>query len=626
MKPGMLEAFPFEIVIIDDKFTAFLYANRSARHNLGYSLKELLQLSPAEFFGKQQSEEIYRRLTPVPAKEKSRPPGIEVIYRRKNASHYPVKVYFKHCTYKDQDCFMATSVDISDRRSHTDRRAIEHLPAGAVVASRSRIYINRAATLITGYDGRELDSLDQWYALFPRNVVNDFKRRSKSGNCAAPSVPAVVPIATKSQGTRLIELSHHSIDESMSIWMFQDVTEREQLQAKLRWSEAKASAVLNTVPDGIVNINREGRITSFNQAAENIFDYRAEDVLGQEITLLLPGARRDRSIGRYLQTGREGSGGNSREAEAVNRRGETMPIQLTVIEVAVGDQIILTCLIKDLTEQKEMERISRLHSDEVRQYHEDMIHISRIMTLSEIATGIAHEINQPLASISTYAQACLQLMENARKRDGTFDSEQMQKALHQISRQSHRAAAVISHLRAQIKQREIDPIPIDINKLIEYTLTLLQGDLKDQNIILQTALEADLPAIKGIPIQLQQILFNLILNAIDAINSHDGKQRCIKIQTCLINGDSVRISVSDSGIGIAKADRDRIFTSYFSTKASGMGIGLSICQSIIRGHRGTLDFNHRKRKGAEFYFTLPAYDSVRERDYADASPSSEPVS
>ncbi|WP_179957554.1 PAS domain S-box protein [Exilibacterium tricleocarpae] len=613
MNPTLLEAFPFEIVVIDKQFERVCYANANIGRNLGYSLEQFQKMTPDELLGKQQASSLYRQLEPMLRHSPPETPSREVDYLRKDGSHYPVKAYFKHCTYDGDDCIMFTSLDSSDRRSHIERRAIEHLPAGAVVTTPDTLYMNKAATAITGYNRKEFDSIDQWYALFPKNIVTGFKHKSKSWDCIDRSTPIIVPITTKTGAPRLLELSHHGIDESMSIWMFQDVTERETLLNKLRWSEAKASAVLNTVPDGIVNIDLRGEITSFNQAAEKIFGYRSEEVLGGDITRLLPDAHRHEDIARYLRTGHPKLSGNTIEAEGRRKNGDAFPVQLTVIEVAVGNQIILTGIIKDLTEQKEMERLTRQHNEEVRQYREDMVHISRIMTLSEIATEIAHEINQPLASISTYAQACLQLMENTT----TAQPAELKNALQQISKQSRRAGGVISQLRVQVKQREIDPIPIDINKLIDYTLTLLADDLKDQNIILQTVLQPHLPEINGITVQLQQILFNLILNGIDAINAKGDGQRLIKIKTGLTEDNWVRVSVSDTGVGIAKADRDKIFTSYYSTKESGMGIGLSICQSVINGHGGKLDFNHRKRKGAEFYFTLPAYKILKGADHGD---------
>jgi len=224
-----------------------------------------------------------------------------------------------------------------------------------------------------------------------------------------------------------------------------------------------------------------------------------------------------------------------------------------------------------------------------------------LSNMGEMTASIAHEINQPLTAISMYAQASIKLIER-----GNTDLEKLQSALDKLNTQSLRAGAVIERIqrfaRAQESQREM----MDVNELVIDLVKLTESDARLHDIELALELGEALPTRFGDPIQIQQVALNLIRNAIDAMNEiHCANGSSITIRTRLAPQDLVVVSVSDLGPGVAEEQRDLVFTPFHTTKKDGMGMGLSICRSIITEHGGTLDFYNNDDAGATFFFNLP---------------------
>ena len=257
-------------------------------------------------------------------------------------------------------------------------------------------------------------------------------------------------------------------------------------------------------------------------------------------------------------------------------------------------------ILRDVSNQKKMEQEQlRLHA-EAQLNRERLAHAGRLQILGEMAAGIAHEINQPLAAISNYAQAAGRLLQSGESETG----EQLE-ILEKIAVQAQRAGEVIRRMRALAAEGETSRQIVDINDVVGEVLELAEIDARAHEYILKADLAPSLPAILADRIQIQQVVLNLVHNAIEAMLDGDGAGDVILIRSGPDDEGRVEVCVIDQGVGLAKEDEDRVFDPFFSTKQSRLGIGLSICRSIIQAHGGEMGFRRNQGPGMTFFFNLP---------------------
>jgi len=256
----------------------------------------------------------------------------------------------------------------------------------------------------------------------------------------------------------------------------------------------------------------------------------------------------------------------------------------------------------DITKRKQAEL------DAARQRNE-MAHLSRVTTAGELSGSLAHELNRPLGAILSNAQAAQRMLAN-----GGVDVAEFREILNDIVSENKHAAEVIRRLRLWLQKGEVQHQSLRINKVVRDVLKLIRTDFISQNVSVHTELARDLPTVTGDPVQLQQVLVNLLVNACDAMADCDARERRLRIRTGLENGsdDAVIVSVSDRGGGIQEKEVEQIFEPFFTTKAKGMGLGLSVCRTIIAAHRGRLWATNNADRGATFHFTLPKDASTKE--------------
>jgi two-component system sensor kinase FixL len=369
---------------------------------------------------------------------------------------------------------------------------------------------------------------------------------------------------------------------------------------------AEIQAILDTAVDAIITIDQDGVIEAFNQSASRMFGYQAEWIIGRNIRMLMPEPHRsahDGYIGRYLTTGDARIIDIGRELTAVDADDREFPIYLAVSEIQVAGRRRFTGIVRDLTEQQ----ASR---EALAEQREKLAHVGRLSTMGEMTASIAHEINQPLTAISMYAQAGLKLLE----RGG--NEQKLKDAIEKLNVQALRAGAVIERIQRFAKSQEGVREFIDPNALVLDLLKLAESDARLHAMELVLDLTQGLPHLYVDPIQIQQVALNLIRNAIDAmneINCRNGRE--IVITSRLLDthpdGKIVEIAVSDLGPGVAEDQVDLLFTPFHTTKRDGMGMGLSICRSIIKEHGGELNYlnncvrGQEQEPGATFYFQLP---------------------
>ena len=356
-------------------------------------------------------------------------------------------------------------------------------------------------------------------------------------------------------------------------------------------------ALLDAAVDAVIVIDATGHIEAFNPAAEKLFGFSAAEVLGRNVSMLMPEPDRSAHDGymrRYLETGEARIIGIGREVQGQRRDGSTFPGALSVGRVAGAEPPRFVGFIHDLTARVAAEQ-------EIAQARERLMHVSRLSTMGEMAAGLAHEINQPLAAITTYAQACQHLMSQG----AAADSEEIRESLVQISKQALRAGEVIRRLRAFVSNREVRPERVDCNRLLDDLAMLARPDSRANDVRLVFDVEEPLPPLMADPVQLQQVLLNLLRNAIDATLQGGAEQREIVLRAARVP-EGVEISVRDHGPGVEPGAETNLFNPFFTTKAHGTGLGLAISRTIVLAHGGKLAYRPAVGGGACFHFTLPA--------------------
>ncbi len=354
--------------------------------------------------------------------------------------------------------------------------------------------------------------------------------------------------------------------------------------------------LMNVALDAIIMIDSKGKILRFSRAAQELFDYTAEEVCGRNVSMLMPDPHRskhDEYIERYLDTGQARVIGLVREETGVKSDGSTFPLNLAVGEVKGDEGRQFISIIHDLSEK-------RAGEEKVRQLEEQLLHADRLVILGELTAGIAHEINQPLTAIAAYADAGRHLVQ--RSSGGNPDNFYV--ICEKIAEQSRRAAEVVQRLRKLVQTGSVSKARHDINKIIRNTILLFDYEIKKRILKLEYFPAAGIDILYVDDIQIQQILINLVKNGLDAINAIGQKEGRITIHVKKI-GKVVAIAVQDNGSGVAQADRRHLFESFFTTKPKGVGLGLSICKNIAAAHGGNLRYESPVEGGSRFTLTLP---------------------
>jgi PAS domain S-box-containing protein len=254
----------------------------------------------------------------------------------------------------------------------------------------------------------------------------------------------------------------------------------------------------------------------------------------------------------------------------------------------------------DITERREHEQALRESEERYREVDRKLTHSARLAALGELTALVAHEISQPLTAILSNAEAAETLLMSTLP-----TAEEVRRILADICKDTVRADTAIRRMRALVQKREVQVQPVDVNHLVTEVLSLAKGDVLRRGVRLRMFLAPDLPPVSSDPSQLQQILLNLIVNAMDAMSSTPEPERALTLRTNLIGSDRVEVTVLDRGQGISPGNLPRLFDSFFTTKAAGMGLGLSLSRSIIEAHQGRIWAENRPEGGAAFHFTLP---------------------
>jgi len=365
--------------------------------------------------------------------------------------------------------------------------------------------------------------------------------------------------------------------------------------SELKRREAHLQSILDTVPDATVVIDPDGTMRSFNRAAIRQFGYLADEAIGRNVSMLMPSPYREQHDGylnRYLRTGEKRIIGIDRVVVGRRKDGSTFPMTLAVGETRIGDEIRFTGFIRDLTERQESE--ARLQEAQG-----ELARLARLNELGEMASTLAHELNQPLSAIANYVQGCLRLLSQPIEQQ----AEMMRGALQETANQALRAGEIIRHLREMTARGETDKAPEDVKKLVEEAGALALVGSRERGIRSEFVFSANDDMVLVDRVQIQQVLMNLMRNAMEAMR--DSSRRELTVRTSPLSDTELQIEVADTGPGIAEDIASRLFQPFVTSKAGGMGIGLSISRRIIQAHGGDLTYRKNDAGGATFSFTLP---------------------
>ena len=364
-----------------------------------------------------------------------------------------------------------------------------------------------------------------------------------------------------------------------------DITQRGQAEESLR-------LVIEASPTALLMVDDGGSISLVNRQAEILFGYSRAELLNMNVDALMPIRRGAWHDGQRTAVAGQATArtlGAGRELSARRKDGGYVSVEIALSPIHSARGLFTLASVSDITERKQ----AAVQRDE-------LAHLSRVVMLAELSGSLAHELNQPLTAILSNAQAALRFLGHSPPNVG-----EVRESLTNIVENDKRAGEVIRRLRTMLRKERAEYRHLDINDVVLEVLRIIRSDLLNRNVEIALELAPDLPAIEGDRVQLQQVLLNLMMNAADAMAAVAESPELV-LRTQLSDAGGVQVSVKDVGRGIPADDLARIFMPFVTSKPSGMGLGLAVCESIIHAHRGTIWATNNARRGASFHFKLPA--------------------
>ena len=356
--------------------------------------------------------------------------------------------------------------------------------------------------------------------------------------------------------------------------------------------DAHLRSIFDTAPEAMIVINQSGTIQSYGASAQRMFGWRPSEVMGRNISMLMPEPFRtqhDNYLARYLSTGEKRIIGIGRIVVGERKDGSTFPMELAVGEVGAGAGRFFTGFVRDLTESQESEA-------RVRELQTDIVHMSRLSAMGEMASALAHELNQPLSAIANYLNGARRIMGR-----GPTGDPKVAEAVEKASEQALRAGDIIRRLRDFLARGEGERSVESLAKLVHEACGLALVGAKESGVEVRYTIDPHLDRVVVDRVQIEQVIVNLVRNALDAMQGQPRRQ--LNVSTHVAEGMAV-VTIADTGSGIDEAAAAKLFQPFVTTKANGMGVGLSICRTIVEGHGGRIWSEPNPGGGAIFSFSV----------------------
>ena len=378
--------------------------------------------------------------------------------------------------------------------------------------------------------------------------------------------------------------------------LVEDISDRRQAETALRNSEEQYRSLLENHVDGVAVIV-DGKFYYVNERCCNIGGYTSQELLGRPILGFVADEDRPYAIKRMTAI-TKGEASIPHVYSYIRKDSTTVPVEVAGQLISFDGKPALLSVFRDITQRKRLE-------DEARQHREELAHVLRVSTMGEMATGLAHELNQPLTAISIFAAACRTTLNS---NPAMKESEKLIGILEKIEAQSQRAGRVIDRISDLVRKRGQDRSSFPVNNPIQNVVSLVEQETRMNSVVVNLELDETIPEVVGDSIQIEQVILNLVRNGIEAVTGcNNGDPREMTLRTSQLQSGEIEVSISDTGPGVVEEARDWIFEAFASTKQNGLGMGLAISRTIIESHGGSLSFTPNSDRGSTFRFTLPTF-------------------
>lgn len=603
----VFEHSPLMYFMVDATGTV-LSASTSIASRLGYAVSELVGQSVLNVFF-EEDRELVRRNMAVCLEMTGKPNSWDARQIHKDGTMLWIRENAKALRWApNQRIVLIACEDITARH----RTELELAQLAAIVASSDDAIVsktlngniiswNAGATSMFGYKADELIG-QSIYRIIPSELYEE-EKQILTWLARGERIQRYETVRLAKDGRRVdVSLTVSPLfDKSGKVVgaskVARDITESKLAERELRTGAARLRALVETAVDGVMMIDARGVVLMFNPACEKLFGYSADAVIGENVKMLMPDSYRhqhDRYIANYRDTRQPKIIGIGREVVGRRKDGSTFPMNLSVGEAKQDGESIFVGIVHDLTSRKRTEA-------ELEQTRAELLRVARVTTLGELTAAIAHEVNQPLTGLVSSGNACLRWLACERP-----DLGAARQSVERMIKAGIRAGEVIGRIRALVGKSPPQRDRLNINDTITEVIALIGWEVRRNRISLQTELSNDVPLVLGDRVQLQQVILNLMLNAIEAMSEVGEPRRELSISSAKDGSHGVLVTLRDSGIGLNGTAFDRLFEAFYTTKTHGMGMGLAVSRTIIQAHGGRLWALPNVPQGAIFQFTLPA--------------------